>query len=110
MASATFDMEQSSPRRGWLPQLAITLFLGIPLTLALTIGLVFYCLYECAKFAFSRPSSSHDTAHSEDHTFTNSLTKLARIHAPTQPVETAANPAPAAPGQNQSAETSDSRR
>jgi len=103
MAAATFDLEQSSPRRGWLAQLAVTVFLGIPLTLALSIGLVFYCLYECLKFAIS----SRQAAHSEEHQFTSSLTKLARIHPPTQAIT---NPAPAEPAQTQTAANSDSPR
>jgi len=91
MAAATFDMEESSPKRGWLPQIAITVFLGIPMTLALTVGLVFYCIYERAKFAFSATSGSQPDAHSGEHAFTNSLTKFARIHG--QTVKPAAEPA-----------------
>jgi hypothetical protein len=93
MATATYDLEASLPRRSWFLQLLITLFLGIPMTLALTIGLAFYCLYECVKFAFSAKSPSQRLAHSEEHAFTSSLTKFARIHGPSQPVESAAEPA-----------------
>jgi hypothetical protein len=74
----TIASEPSLPERSPILQIAITLFLGIPMTLALVAGLVLYCAYECMKFAFSR----NQTRVSNEETFTRSLAQFASIHKP----------------------------
>jgi hypothetical protein len=85
--TAAYDTEQSSTERSPVAQIAITLFLGIPMTLALVIGLVFYCSYECLKFALSAKSSSNQPVPiSDEQKFTKTLTQFARVHKSARPV------------------------
>ena len=98
MTAATYQLEESSPRRGLLTQIAITILLGIPMTLALVVALAFYCTYECIKFALSARSKNQQTPLSIPHeqTFTASLTNFAGIHGPSQQVDIPRQEAPAA--------------
>jgi hypothetical protein len=107
MQAATYDLEESMPPRFLLSQVATTLFLGIPMTIALVIALAVYCTYECIKYALSDKRRAEPTAKegkrdvpadvSEEQAFTSALTQFAGIHAATPavgvPGKPEANPA-----------------
>jgi len=88
MTAAAYDPEESLPRRGIVSQTAITIFLGVPMTIALAIALAVYCTFECVKFALSSKLQSKQIkakaalpgAESDDQKFTAALTKFAEIH------------------------------
>ncbi len=54
MALETYGEEDGSRRRNRAAQTAITLFLGIPMTLVLAVALVLYSVWEFLKFQFRK--------------------------------------------------------
>ncbi len=87
MDAVTYGREHSVRSRNWIAQIAVTVFVGIPMTLGLTVALAFYCTYECLKFAISTKSPASPSSASHENTFTASLSRFASIHPPSQPVK-----------------------
>lgn len=98
--TAPFDkFDDPTEPRGKLSQIAVTIFVGIPSTIALVAGLAVYCTFRCATYAiFGSPRRISlnleppvDTA---TETFTASLANLADVHGPTVQVSANGKQAP----------------
>ena len=81
-----------------LSQVAVTVFVAVPSTIALVAALAVYCTYQFVSFAlFPKPQTLNLAKEPQpqpvkgEENFTASLTNLAEIHAPAVKVETAAN-------------------
>jgi hypothetical protein len=97
MSAVSYELDGPTPNRSIVFQIAVTIFVGIPMTIALVIALVVYCTYECLKFALStKPESApqaQDISHSaaDELKFTDSLATFANVHGVPQKVEVSAN-------------------
>jgi hypothetical protein len=96
MAEAvSYELDGPTPDRSILFQIAVTIFVGIPMTIALVIALVIYCTYECLKFALStKPETAPQAQNAspsgaDELKFTDSLATFASIHGVPQKVEVA---------------------
>ena len=77
----------SRRRRGTVAQIALTLFVGIPMTLGLMLAVTTYCLFEYVRYAiFSKPEVPRLPPPDPEGSFSVSLTKFAEIHASTPTV------------------------
>jgi hypothetical protein len=72
----------SRRRRGTVAQIALTLFVGVPMTLGLMLAVATYCVFEYVRYAiFPKPEVLRLPPPDPEGSFSVSLAKFAEIHA-----------------------------
>ena len=99
MTDSNFDFADQ-PRRGLASQIVTTVFVGIPMTLALVVALGFYCTFEFARYALSPKREVLESkteplpVTGSEEVFTASLASFAQIHGATPKIESTPAVAP----------------